>query len=118
VELEHPRAGQPIVETEVFGQVADAATGLGVADRLAEDARLAAGRPYQSDQDLDGRRLAGPVRTQKAEDLAWLDGQVEVVECDLATVRLVQVTGLDREGQWSDSAIFLMSLALSVPATP
>ncbi len=40
------------------------------------------GRPEQRGEHLDGRRLAGPVRAQQAEDLALGDGEADTVDRD------------------------------------
>ena len=44
--------------------------------------RLARGGEEQPEQQLDGRRLAGTVRPEQAEDFAFADLQVERVEGD------------------------------------
>ena len=80
-----PGAGQPLVEAEVLGQVADPPPAPRSPGRLTEDARLAGGRADQAEQDLDRGRLAGAVRAEEAEDLAGLDAQVRVVRA--ATLR-------------------------------
>ena len=102
VQLEQRRAGQPIVKAEVLGQVADPPAGLGIASSLSEQARLAAGRRNQAEQDLDRRRLAGAVGAQKAEDFTGLDGEVQPVQRDLAAVLLAESDRLDScRRQWT-----------------
>ena len=112
--------GQPIVEAKVLGQVADAPARFGVARRLAEQARLAAGRPHQAEQDLDRRRLARAVRAQEAEHLTRLDREVQPVKRDFAAVLLAEGDRLDRGCQRTPrlSAMRFRSVALSEPATP
>ena len=39
-----------------------------------------AGRPREAEQDLDGRRLSGAIRSQQAENLAGSDRKVDSVE--------------------------------------
>src|SRR5207237_10612056 len=90
MKVQQRRPGQPIVETKVLRQIADAPPRFGMPGRLAEDARFASRRAHQAEQDLDGCGFARAVWSQKAEDLAWQDGQVEVVQRDLAAIRVVQ----------------------------
>ncbi len=49
-------------------------------DVVPEDARAAAIGPGEAGEDRDECRLAGAVRTQQAEELALLDGQVDAVQ--------------------------------------
>ena len=51
----------------------------------------------QSLEDLDGRRLAGAVRTQQPEALAALDGQREPVDGDDVSIALANVLAPQRE---------------------
>src|SRR6185436_20020724 len=85
---------------------------------LAEDARVAARGADQPEQDLDSRGLASAVWTEKAEDLAWLDRQVEVMQRDLAPVGLVQMRDFDRGCQRRLSATRLRSSGFIEPITP
>jgi hypothetical protein len=62
VKIEQRVAGQPVMEAEVFGQIADAAARFGVTSGFAKDARRAAGRSDQAQQDLDRGGFAGSVR--------------------------------------------------------
>jgi hypothetical protein len=43
--------------------------------------RSASRRQQQRCQDLDGRRLTGTIRTEQAEELAFLDVETDVLEC-------------------------------------
>ena len=69
-----------IVEVRVLRQVTEAALRGEVARRTPEDARLAGRRKHQLQQQLQRRRLAGAVRTEKPEDLAGFHLQREAVE--------------------------------------
>ena len=57
-------------------------------DRLAVDEDLALVRLQQPVQDVHQRRLAGAVLAEQGVDLAWLDGQVDVVVGDQVTEAL------------------------------
>ena len=89
--------GQPLVEPQVAGQVADpAAHARGRAARVdAEQLDPPARRPDQVEQQPDRRRLAGAVRPEEAEHLAGLDLEVEVDDAALAAVQLGQSFGAD-----------------------
>ena len=76
---EHPQVlapGQVLVDGGVLpGQADDAAQLLGLADDVeAGDGRSARVGLEQRREDPDGRRLAGAVRAEQAEDRALLDG--------------------------------------------
>src|SRR5262249_46826721 len=59
------------------------------------DAGRPARRAGQPDQDLDGRRLPGPVGPDEAKDLSPLDGQRQPVQRHDAAVLLRQLLGFD-----------------------
>ena len=63
-----------------LGQVTDAAAALGIAGRQSAEARFAGGGAGEVEQDLDGRRFAGAVRAEKAEQLAFADAEVDAVQ--------------------------------------
>ena len=74
-------------------------------DRLLEDVepgndRLAFGRRHVAGQDAHGRRLAGAVRTEKAEDFSALDAEGQVIDRGDAAVALGEVLNLN---QWAIS---------------
>src|SRR5690606_9560104 len=74
-------SGQPVVEADLIGQVADASLD---AQRLAgrvkpEHAHFTGGRLRQPEQHEDGRRLAGAIRAEQAEHLALAHGEVYAV---------------------------------------
>ena len=98
--LERLAAGEPVVEGELAGHVADAAVdGDRVGGRLdAEDARRAAGRPDEVEQGPDRRRLAGAVGPEEAEDLALARLQVDVDDAAVLAVGLGELLGLDDGG--------------------
>src|SRR5438067_12482425 len=83
------------MKAEVLRQVANAGPGAAIGDGKPEDAGLTGRRADQPRQDLDGGRLAGPVRPEEAEHLAGLHRQREIVEGDLAAVHLADTTRRD-----------------------
>ena len=64
-------------------------------ERLAEQLRLALGRRQQAGQHLHGRRLAAAVRAEKAENLAVLDVEADVVDGGEIAEALGQPVGRD-----------------------
>ncbi len=74
------RAGQPVVQVELAGQIADPAMDRDrIGGRLdAEDLGAPGCRPDEVEQDAHRRRLAGAVRPEEPEDLALGDLEVEV----------------------------------------
>ena len=100
--LEVLGAGQPVVEVELARQVADPAMDRdGIRRRLdPEDASAPRGRPDQVQERANGRRLAGAVRSQEAEDLPLLHGQVHLDDPPVAPVALGELLGLDDGGHW------------------
>jgi hypothetical protein len=99
MKVEQRGAGEPVVEAKVLGQITHSLAGFCLTCRSSEDARLAARRSHQTQQDLDGSRLARTVRPQKAENFTRLDRQVQPVKRDLAAVLLAEADGLNR-GCW------------------
>ena len=72
-------AGHPAVEPRVLGEVAELAAVLaGSRDRDAVDRRAAGRRAGEAGEDLEGGRLAGAVRAEKAEDGAGRHVEGEV----------------------------------------
>src|SRR5229473_2638771 len=79
-EFENLPATEVIVEDRIVGQIADAplhldAIGLAI-EPLDRDA--AAGGHQDAHHHANGGGLAGAVRAEKAEDLALLDGELEI----------------------------------------
>jgi hypothetical protein len=70
VQIQKLRAVQPVVEAEVLRQEAHARSGLRIANRLAQQPRLAARRLRQAQQHFDRGRFARAVRAKKAEHFA------------------------------------------------
>ena len=73
-------AGQLVVQDELARQIAESRMDR---DRVlvrvdAEDPRLSGRRSEVVEQGPDGRRLAGAVRAEEAERLAFLDREVEL----------------------------------------
>ncbi len=84
---------QESVERELLRHVADLLFGLArrAAQVLSRDARLARGRLQQPAQHLERRRLAGPVRSEQPEDLAFADVKRHIVGRDEIAEALGQV---------------------------
>jgi hypothetical protein len=95
VKLQDLDGREPSLVAEQLGQVADAAAGVAVAQWPAENGSLAAARPGQAKEQLDDRRLAGPVGTQEAEDLAAVHAEVQAVQRERCPVRFPEPGGLD-----------------------
>ena len=66
--------GHPALVAEQLGQIPDPAPRPYVAERRPQDRAAAGRRARQAQQQLHGRRLAGAVRAEEAEDLAAADG--------------------------------------------
>ena len=90
-------AGEPAVQSQLAGDVADATARLDAlrARVQTEQVRRTGARPDEVQQYADGGRLAGPIGTQKAEDLAHAHLQVEVGHAALGAVELGQLVGAD-----------------------
>ena len=78
--VEQLLGGQVVVEVGVFGKVADALARRDVADGLAENLGAARRRENELHQQLQRRRLARAVRSEKAEHLARLDRERQPIE--------------------------------------
>ena len=81
-EFEKAGRGHVGIGRRALGQIADVLLGL---DRLvdhveAADLGAAAGRRQVAGDDLHGRRLAGAVGPEEAQDLAALDGKAHAVD--------------------------------------
>ena len=98
-QLEVLAARQVGVEAGPFDESCDAVESFGAVDEGVTPEELCGtgGRPDQAEQDPKQRRLAGAVRAQIAEDIATLDGEVDVVDGDDVAVALDE-TGR-REGK-------------------
>src|SRR5262249_52740279 len=72
-----------------------AEVGAGAFGIVPEHAPLPAVALAVALEDLDGRRLAGTVRTEQAEHLARLDREVDAAHRLETSVRLAQATDLD-----------------------
>src|SRR5690606_4175653 len=86
------------VERRVLEHEADVAADLRplAHDVVAGDPRLATRRGDEGAEDLDGGRLAGPVRAEEAEGLAGLDGEVDAVDRGQRPVGLAEAPDLHR----------------------
>src|SRR5215469_6471091 len=85
------------VERECLRHETHAPTRLDIAalDRLAEQQRRTLGRRQESGEHLHGRGLAATVGAQKAEDLAALYAEVDVIDRGKGAEALRQPIGLD-----------------------
>src|SRR5215469_8029250 len=85
------------VERERLRHEAHAPTRLDIAalDRLSEQQRGTLGRRQESGEHLHGRRLAATVGAQKAEDLAALYAEVDVIDRGEGAEALREPVGLD-----------------------
>ena len=92
---EHLARRHPALVAEQLGQVADPAPRRDVAERRPQHAPLAGSRARQAEQQLDGRRLAGAVRAQEAEDLAARHGHRQPGQGDDPPEFLAQLASLD-----------------------
>src|SRR6516165_4928111 len=88
---------EPVVEADHVRQVADAALDRErLARRIeAEHAHLAAGDFRQPQQHQDGRRLAGAVGAEQAENLAAPDVKRDMVDGDRRAIGFGEALGLD-----------------------
>src|ERR1051326_3236322 len=85
-----------VIKSGIFRQIADAPFDF---DRLARwieaaDAHAAAARLRQAKQHEDGRRFAGAVRAEKAEDLALIDPEGKAVDGDQVAVTFGEIVCL------------------------
>ncbi len=99
-EVEEGAAAHPLVHAQVAGEIAAATPHLyGVAPAVeSEDARCAGRGPDEVEENADGRRLAGAVRAQEAEDLAGVDGEVDAAKRAHASVVLEDGAQVDGGG--------------------
>jgi hypothetical protein len=104
--VEQPRVQQQVlphgefpIEREGLRHVADPAADSDVAagHRFSEQKRLALGGRKQAGEHLHGGRLAAPVRSQKAEDLAPLDGERHMIDGREAAEAARQAARLDSD---------------------
>ena len=92
--LRDPHIG---VKRHVFRHVTETGTGL---ERFfenvkARDRRPAGRRRHEAREDPHRRAFAGPVRPEKAHDLALADFEVQVVDCRLPGVALGEIFDFD-----------------------
>jgi len=75
-------AGEPVVHVVALRQHASALPDRFrfLAHVVTQDARRAVRRPDEVEQDVDRRRLSGPVRAEEAVYLALLDGEIDPFE--------------------------------------
>src|SRR5262249_51669911 len=87
--------GEPLVEGEVLGQIADVGAALRSAERAPQQPAAPRRGVYEPQQHLHRRGLAGPVGPEEAEDLALGDRQREVADRGLRTEVLPGAARLD-----------------------
>ena len=96
--------GEVVEEGEVFGNDSDTAFdspgGFGIVKVGVEDSHGTAGRCEQAGEHLDGGRLAGPVGTEEAEELAGLDTEVELIDSPNRPETAGKPVGFNREHGW------------------
>ena len=80
IEVEQVPAGHAIVEVGFFGQIAELVFDVVVAHRLAQNVGVAGCREDEAQQHFDGGGFAGAVAAQEAEDFAFFDLEIEVVD--------------------------------------
>ena len=95
MEGQHLAGVEPGLIAEELGQVADPCPRHAIAEGGAEHPPGSRGRPGETEQELDRRRLAGSVRSEEADQLATTDAQVEPVERRRPTERLDDAVELD-----------------------
>ena len=93
-----PAAGEVRVEARPLDEAGDAVERARAVDEriAAEELRVARRRADQPEQHPQRRRLARAVRAEVAEDVAALDGQVDVVDRDDLAVALDEPARFDR----------------------
>ncbi len=72
--------GQIAGDLVALGQITDTAAALRIASRQAVDAGFAGGGTREVEQDLDCSRFAGAIRSQKAEEFPFADGEVDAIQ--------------------------------------
>ena len=97
IELEVLLSGQPVVDAEEVGHVADQRPHRCrvLADRDAADRGPTSIRRCQGGEDADGGGLAGSVGPDEAEDLALGHAEADIRHRDLAAVPLAQLLDSD-----------------------
>src|SRR5438093_12250157 len=96
-EVEVLLGAEALVQRRRLGQQADPAADL---VRIGHDVDpvepgIPGGRTDQPGEEPDGRGLAGAVRTEEGEDLAWSDLQVEVADRPLVAEPATEPDGAD-----------------------
>jgi hypothetical protein len=87
---------EAVVQAQVAREIPDPPSQAYVPSRIeAEELDPAARGPDQVEHEPDGRRLAGAVRAEEAEDLGFADLELEVGDAQLRAVELRQVLGAD-----------------------
>jgi len=95
-----------LVDRELLRHDADAALGRvrvfveGQARRTGADDDLAAVRADQAAQHRHGRRLAGAVRPEQADDLARADVERQVGDDGTVAIRLEETSGFEHGSSW------------------
>jgi hypothetical protein len=96
-ELQRLADGEVILQRRALKLNADLLS-KGGAQWLPAKKNFAAGRAQDALHDLDGRGLAGAVRTQEAETLVSMDDEGDVVDCPDAGILLDEVTDFEDGG--------------------
>jgi hypothetical protein len=80
MELEHLVCRVPARKAKELGEVADGALGCSRTGRSTADESIALTRADEAARDLDERRLAGAVRSEESDELAFFDREVDAAE--------------------------------------
>jgi hypothetical protein len=86
------------VKAEVFGQEANQAARVWVADRFAEDLCGARGGPDQPKENLDRGGFSGAVGAKESEDFAGPHLEIEAIDGDDFAEFLTKIFYLDGRG--------------------
>ena len=83
----------PSLGTEKLGQISERRAGRTTPGRMAQHQRMPTGRAHQAAGDLDQRGLAGPVRSEQTDELAFTDLDIDAAERVDAAVALRETGG-------------------------
>ena len=103
--------GEPVVETEVFGQEADFAADFDVSERTAEDLGLAAGGFDQAEKHFNGGAFARTVGAKEAEDFSTTDLEGEPAYGDLGTELFAKAGSFYGQVCWQRSSVKVLRRA-------
>src|SRR5204862_6754769 len=104
--VEDFETGEVGINSQFAGQVSDMRPGRQTVQPavVTEDKGLSAGGPQQIEKQADGGRLASAIQTEKAEDLALKDVQIERIPSGERTVSLREATNRNGGRCWGSGA--------------